>query len=878
MSQIQNNPSAEEACFLHLKEIMVDFKVPHPNSKFSVKIVEADKSYESPVFGKEDEVKWESDLYIASSVAIELVVQEVHIAKLDIKKRYASVKKSFTVTVDFTFADSQSLQNVARLLGEKANSALASKADMLGTMGKVLDHGEVVMKLAEVVAELNPFAKVAVGAVKIAFEKCKKISKGHEDALALMDELVSLLPLPGLVQDKVKTPEVKMIMESFLSLVKEADEALIKYASPSKTRFLKKNLTSKQDAFTKLKSRLNAMKPNMNLYLDASIQAVVVHIEEVAEAVLRNQELILSNQEHVLLKELQPVISAYYDPKHSCLSGTRVDLLQEIGDWSTTQGQTSKLFWMHGIAGSGKSTIASSVASMSYANKCLAGCFFFKRDIPEHRNPQSLFPSLTYSLAILFKPFRDAIFQVLQTDPAIAGKAVSLQFEALFRGPISKCSQSSPLKPIIMVIDALDECGDAQDRSMIASYLTQLANLAPWLKVFVSSRPYHELQDSFNMTSHPWVHKLDLNNVDARQDIYTFTELQIKAILEPDSKWLQEENVRALSDRAAGLFIWISTVARFIADEYEKETALQEILLGTFSAADGPEVALDELYSFVLRGIKGSGRNQKLLNTVLGVIVSTARNRPLPVSGIFDLLPSVLFSSQPAVQAILKDLQSVLYKDSALDGAIRVCHPSFLDFMTNKSRSGPFWTNPTQVDSEMATRCLQIMHSQLKFNICKLESSHVPNKDITDLQHKVSQHIPQSLQYSCRYWMDHISYSEVAVTVHQVHDLVQNILCQPKALFWLEALSLMGELKSSIDILDKASLVFKDSSGIGEASTDLYRFVSAFYEAIATSTPHLYVSALSWAPSDSYVAKVFYASFSNQSFFVSGKPKTWRSN
>ncbi|KAH8119577.1 hypothetical protein DFH11DRAFT_1697678, partial [Phellopilus nigrolimitatus] len=822
MSQTQNNPSVDEACFLHLKEIMVDFKVPLPNSKFSVKIVEADKSYESPVFGKRAQIKWESDLYITSSATIELFVQEVRSSKLHIKKHYTSVSKSFIasetagnktvqvddiperakVTVNFTFGDSQSLENVARLLSDEATSALASKVGLLGNIDKVLEFAEVVLKMGGAVSELNPIAKAVVGSVKIAFEKCQKISKGHDHAVTLMNDMVSLLPLPSLIQDIVKEPETKKIMERFLNLVKEAAEALTRYASPSKIKFYARNLLkSEQGTFTKLKAKLNAMKPNMILYLQASTHAVAVQI--------------LGNQELDWLNRLNPVISAHYDPKHSCLSGTRVDLLQEIGDWATTQGQTSKLFWMHGIAGSGKSTIASSVASMSYDNKCLAGCFFFKRDIPERRNPQSLFPSLAYSLAILFKPFRDAISQVLQTDPVIAGKAVSLQFEALFNGPISKCSQSSPLKTIIMVIDALDECGESQDRSMVASYLTQLANLAPWLKVFVTSRSNSEIHDQFdNMTRLTRVYKLDLNSIDAVQDIYNFTESRLKTINGLEPKWLQEEKIRALSDRAAGLFIWISTVAEFIRVELDKDTALQEIIEGTSEPGDGPEATLDTLYRFVLQGVKGSKRSQQSLKMILGVVVSTARNRPLPVSGIFHLLPKDppnYIIPEQAIHTLLKNLQSVLYEDSAIGGAIRVCHPSFLDFMSSELRSGPFWTNPIEVNSEMATRCLQIMGSQLKFNMCKLESSHVPNKDITDLQHKVSYHIPQSLQYSCRYWMDHwhISHPGVNVTGHREHNLVQNILCQPKALFWLEALSLMGELKSSIDILDKASLVFK---------------------------------------------------------------------
>jgi hypothetical protein len=69
-----------------------------------------------------------------------------------------------------------------------------------------------------------------------------------------------------------------------------------------------------------------------------------------------------------------------YAKQHSpfCLLNTRVDLLQEISGWADGQDE-SCIFWLNGLAGSGKSTIARTVASRYFNQKRLGASFFFAR-------------------------------------------------------------------------------------------------------------------------------------------------------------------------------------------------------------------------------------------------------------------------------------------------------------------------------------------------------------------------------------------------------------------------------------------------------------------------------------------------------------------
>ncbi|KAH8107566.1 hypothetical protein DFH11DRAFT_1635358, partial [Phellopilus nigrolimitatus] len=380
-------------------------------------------------------------------------------------------------TVNLVFGASRPLQDVARLLSNEATTALASKVVLLDNIDKILDFSEKIMGFVEVVAELNPIAKSAVGALKVALENCRKISKCHDEAVTLTKEMESLARLPELVRDKIKDSATMKAMDDFLVLVKDAAEALTEYASHSGISFYARNwFQPKQDIFAELRQRFTAVKENMDLYMGANIFNAVLSMEE--------------NQ---LLDRLHPVHKANFDPNHSCLPGTREDVLHHIDDWARfCQEPQTMLFWLYGIAGSGKSSIASSAASSLYHQGCLAGWFFFKRDIPECRNPQYFISTLAYHLARAYKPFRDIILQVLQNVPDLANSADSrLQFESLFTGPLSKCSQPSPPKVFVMIVDALDEC---QDAGRVFADLAQLAGLASWLKIFVTSRPLPEIE------------------------------------------------------------------------------------------------------------------------------------------------------------------------------------------------------------------------------------------------------------------------------------------------------------------------------------------------------------------------------------------------
>ncbi|KIK66507.1 hypothetical protein GYMLUDRAFT_157842, partial [Collybiopsis luxurians FD-317 M1] len=144
-----------------------------------------------------------------------------------------------------------------------------------------------------------------------------------------------------------------------------------------------------------------------------------------------------------------------------CIPGTRVQILETINTWATSMNVDSQSgYWISGMAGTGKSTIAMSVCQKLKKEGVLAGTFFCSRQIPECRDYRMIIPTLSYQLAKVSKAFADALKDILARDPDLATKKPDEQIEYLLVEPWSLVSDLFKRKTIVPVflVDALDEC------------------------------------------------------------------------------------------------------------------------------------------------------------------------------------------------------------------------------------------------------------------------------------------------------------------------------------------------------------------------------------------------------------------------------------
>ncbi|KAJ7883144.1 hypothetical protein B0H14DRAFT_1438289 [Mycena olivaceomarginata] len=100
------------------------------------------------------------------------------------------------------------------------------------------------------------------------------------------------------------------------------------------------------------------------------------------------------------LEKLGYVAAADIDAQspEGCLEGTRVNVLNDLQAWSHDPN-SPRIFWLDGMAGTGKSAIARSFCHMLRRDKQLGGSFFCLRGDAKRGNPQHILPTLAMHLA-----------------------------------------------------------------------------------------------------------------------------------------------------------------------------------------------------------------------------------------------------------------------------------------------------------------------------------------------------------------------------------------------------------------------------------------------------------------------------------------------
>jgi hypothetical protein len=252
--------------------------------------------------------------------------------------------------------------------------------------------------------------------------------------------------------------------------------------------------------------------------------------------------------------------------------------------------------------------------------------------------------------------------------------------------------------------------------------------------------------------------------------------------------------IKTLVSRASGLFIWAATACRFIREGLFAEERLYTLLEGS-ACDDTPEERLNRIYVIVLQNSIHPGFTQRdkemfyrIMKDILGSII--ALFSPLSVGSLSRL---ILIPEQ-RVDLMLKDFHAILDIPKDRTRQLRLHHPSFREFLLDKTRCSDsnFWVDGNQAHRTLADKCIKLMSSSLKQDICSVDS---PGMLATDVESdRVEQYIPPDVQYACLYWVDHLQKGGTQLQDNdQVHQFLQNHL-----LHWLEALGWMRRVPDGI--------------------------------------------------------------------------------
>ncbi|KIM99276.1 hypothetical protein OIDMADRAFT_201896 [Oidiodendron maius Zn] len=537
-----------------------------------------------------------------------------------------------------------------------------------------------------------------------------------------------------------------------------------------------------------------------------------------------------------------------------CLPDTRVDLLQDIYNWADRRDGAA-IFWLNGLAGTGKSTIARTVARHYFDKKCLGASFFFSRGSGDVSHASKFATSIAVQLATSIPALYQYINDAVMENRHNASQSLRDQWHELVLRPLAKLDNNSCQPLYVVVVDALDECDDENNIRIILHLLSEVRLLERVrIRLLLTSRPEIPIRHGFSqvpaMDHYDFVlHNISPSTVD--HDITTFLEYNLKLIGEERSlgtAWPGEEVIRRLVQAASGLFIWAATARRFIREGKRLATKrLDVVVQSSGSAITAPEKHLNKIYTTVLRQsipMECTDEEKEELYYILRQLLG-------PIIVLFSTLPVYSFSKllnipSEDINQTVEDLHSIIDVPEDLTQPLRLHHPSFRDFLLDKERCKDpnFWVDRQQTHCSLTNDCIKLMSTSLKQDICGL---HAPGTLLTDVTNsQLEQCLPLELQYACLYWSQHLLQGRAQLRDNgQVHQFLQEHL-----LHWLEALAWMGKVSEGIYAV--ASL-----DSLSKFIHDTKRFVLYFRSAIEQAPLQIYCSALIFTPKTSIIRKQF---------------------
>ncbi|KAH5436513.1 hypothetical protein HBI47_072820 [Parastagonospora nodorum] len=738
---------------------------------------------------------------------------------------------------------------------------------------------------ASVIAVIDISAKIASlcyqysVAVKDAKNDVERIKKKVGDVKRVLEGVKKLLDGPHKARLST-THDLFMSLEQCLrelGVLKselESGKAMSRFG----VRALKWPFTSKQ--VEKIVSSLEAHEHTFTLALQIDQTDLLLGFEQKLDLAAQDTRTLYRKLD---LAKLPVAIGASFNSHNEehnarCLPNTRTELLDEITTWANNKDGKS-IFWLSGMAGTGKSTIARTIAESFASHGQLGASFFFKKGEGERGNALRFFTTVAADLVKHEPGMLPGIRKALDEDSAISQRALKDQFDKLILQPLRgiKPTRSQALARVV-VIDALDECEREADIRAILQLLARTKDLRPVpLRIVVTSRPELYIRLGFKEMTNGTYQDLVLHEVPRstiEHDIRLFLEHELGIIRNERmlaSDWPAQQQILALVELAVPLFIYAATVCRYVGSKGSSPTAFLNKVLqyrkATFSQLDRTYLpVLDQLFSEQEEDERETWL--QAFREVVGSIVVLER----PLSAVS--LGRLLQVPQQEIQCRLDSLHSVLSVPSNKDAPVRLLHLSFREFLVDPQKQGKslFWVDEKSTHQKLASRCLELMSgsSGLCQDMCGLSGPGVLRGEIDE--HTVATSLSPDLQYACRYWVDHLKQGGQGI----VDGDATHLFLQKHFLHWLEAISLIRESSRCVDLLNSLQALASPSAKLVLAFLhDAKRFVLRFHWVLTDAPLQIYCSALVFAPERSLIRQTFVDQVEKRAEMLSTKEGDW---
>ncbi|KAF7971363.1 hypothetical protein HWV62_21314 [Athelia sp. TMB] len=651
---------------------------------------------------------------------------------------------------------------------------------------------------------------------------------------------------------------------------------------PAGTRIVKLALTG----ISKIQDYDKAFKDFKNWFNGEEIVQIDIMLLRCVETV----QSVHGKVVNLSINDLPYAKGGAFDPWKACMPGTRELVLSELHRWinEPDSDDGARLLVLTGVPGFGKSAIANRLAQHYDKMKRLGSFVSFSRADQARRHPGNLISTIARDIADFDPQWKAALCDVVESNRSLSQSTSPVrQMDNFILGPAKSLTVTGP---VVIIVDALDESGDIRspDRESLLQVLSQSASALPRnFRFLVTARPEDDIvatfSDSLLNIKQTRLDTMDLDTIDL--DIAAFIEHRLTTVIchALDQRWFRERWLSMLVTGSGHVFQWAATTCRGILEAGPKGAADRLVELTAEISEAG---SLDDLYRLILRrkfpeqDVPAMRRFRRVMSCIL------VAKEPLSKSSLVDLC--YRGDDKEDFELVLTPLGSLLSGINDV-GPIKAHHTSFFDFLVDKGRSKVYCIDPTQYYEHLTRSCIRILNSQLTFNICKLQTSHMANTEMVDLADRMAEYIGPVLTYASRFLGQHL---EQTSYTQEISDSLR-ALVQEHLLHWLEVISLLkqmgtaSKLFASIHAWAQVRAFSKENQPIAEHeiqghdadlatfAKDAIRFVETFAAPIAQSVPHIYLSALPFAPTKSLVSQAYLPQYPSTARLKAGKSDRW---
>ncbi|QRV93748.1 hypothetical protein RhiJN_21766 [Ceratobasidium sp. AG-Ba] len=517
--------------------------------------------------------------------------------------------------------------------------------------------------------------------------------------------------------------------------------------------------------------------------------------------------------QNATLERLQTVKGASWDMSQVCLENTRVDLIDTILAWIdadseaeiTKQSTGATIMLLTAVAGAGKTTIAHTVACICAERKQLASSFFFDREIEGRNKPHALFATVAADLSRVDPDIANRVTTAVEEDGRLPSAPISNQFVELVLNP---CRGVSFARPVVIVVDALDE---AWDDRLLGILRDQAYNLPRMFRIFVTSRMRPELN---TLLSRPHANHLeiDINDMANMSDITRFIPHKLRELandMELGDDWPGEMLTTRFIEKAGGLFQWVTTVCEYLRQYDDPAEELRSLLSSADPRTSNAEEKMDKLYATILESYNWSDNVfTESYHKVMGMAISS--KTPMTVSAMSELNGKPVASDRTLQR--LSPLLTSMNKASHTRQPVRVLHQSLRDFLVVRSEHTPqfarFHISEGKHGEELLVLCLNLLNRDMKADIPV--TGYLSNEEEESGVPKMAEGtIPEALWYACRFWPDHLCDADGTKNIRsKLNEFVERHLVK-----WLEVTASYGKCCELGGVWEWIE-AHKDTSGI----------------------------------------------------------------